>query len=288
MSPDGQLLYLIEHQGEPGSGHYQVRLYDVTYRELVKDPIVDKRELDEQMEGRPVARVASADGVWVHTLYVTASGGAFVHQLNTVERYALCAGLPGNSSTPAEAGAWRLALSSATAPFAANGRLGVVASVDSGNVRLSRPLPAPNGDAELAISVDGRMLYLARADGLTTVTGRRLEATGDPFWTQELAGVSVEPNGEWLYGISREGSELVIVQVAEGVPAGVGWVSFAPLSAQPTVCWGRSGWARTSRRGRTNARLRSLRFRRLLWYRMRAIGGRRPRSGATCQARMRP
>jgi hypothetical protein len=233
LSPDGHLLYLVEPQGDPGSGQYQVRLYDTTYHELVQDPIVDKRNLDEQMQGRPVARAASADGIWVNTLYVTSDGGAFVHQLNTADRWALCAGLPGNALSPADAAAWRLAVQSPVAPVAANGRLGIVASVDNGDLRLSRPLPAPNGDAELSLSPDGRMLYLSRTDGLHTIGARRLEAVGPALWTQRLTGVSASPDGEWLYGVTREGSDLVIAQTEEGTPTGVGWVSLRPGLTHP-------------------------------------------------------
>jgi hypothetical protein len=231
LSPDGRSLYLIEHLDDSDTGRYVVRVYDAVTG-LATDPIVDKRNLDERMEGRPVSRVASPDGVWVHTLYVTADGGAFIHQLNTVERHALCAGLPGNATTLADARAWRMALRGGTATFAVNGRLGIVSSVANGDLRSTRPLPAPNLDANLTISPDGRTLYVSRGEELLTLPSSRLLADHTAF-TPPLAGLSVAPDGEWLYGLEQEGRSIVIVQVVGGKAVGSGWVEVSPWTTRP-------------------------------------------------------
>jgi hypothetical protein len=98
-SPDGGLLYTIEHRPPAGSGHYQVRVYDVAARGLREGPVADKRTLDEVMDGRPVARAATPDGATVATLYLPAPGGGhrhgpFVHLLDTRNAQALCVDLP--------------------------------------------------------------------------------------------------------------------------------------------------------------------------------------------------
>lgn len=77
-STDGRLLYLIEHRPPPGSENYRVRVYDFAAAELRPEPVADKRNLETDMTGRPMARTTSADHVWVFTLYRSARH-AFVH-----------------------------------------------------------------------------------------------------------------------------------------------------------------------------------------------------------------
>ena len=104
-SPDGAVLYLVEHRPPLGSGHYVVRAYDVGQGKLRDGVVVDKRNIGEQMAGHPVARATTPDGVVVATLYLptrsTAAVGAagkehspFVHLLYTDQAQALCVDLP--------------------------------------------------------------------------------------------------------------------------------------------------------------------------------------------------
>lgn len=97
MSPDGSVLYLIEHMPPAGSDHYAVRALDVVTGKLRDGVIVDKRTPDESMTGSPLARAASPDGAVVATLYLRASGESFVHLLGTADGWALCADLPRNA-----------------------------------------------------------------------------------------------------------------------------------------------------------------------------------------------
>lgn len=92
-STDGRLLYLIEHRPPPGSENYRVRVYDFAAAELRPEPVADKRNLETDMTGRPMARTTSADHVWVFTLYRSARH-AFVHALNVDHAFALCLDLP--------------------------------------------------------------------------------------------------------------------------------------------------------------------------------------------------
>jgi len=107
QSTDGTLLYLIEHRPPRGSENYRVRVYDFGADELRPEPVADKRNLQTDMTGRPMARAASADGVWVFTLYRGAKH-AFVHALNVDEVYALCLDLPHGSGQGS--GDWSLRL----------------------------------------------------------------------------------------------------------------------------------------------------------------------------------
>ena len=53
-------------------------------------PIVDPREPDEPMGGRPLTRTTSTDGRWAYTLYERPGEAPFVHALDTTGRTARC------------------------------------------------------------------------------------------------------------------------------------------------------------------------------------------------------
>ncbi len=97
-SPDGNVLYLIEHKPPAGEGHYVVRAYDMRTQKLRPEPIADKRNVEEQMAGQPVARATTPDGAVVATLYVRQGDdhdhGPFVHLLYAADGQALCVDLP--------------------------------------------------------------------------------------------------------------------------------------------------------------------------------------------------
>jgi hypothetical protein len=102
LSPDGRVVYLIQHAR---TGHYRVRAYDVALRRLRPGAIVEKGESGPDMIGRPVARQVAPGGSPVYTLYRRGAAGAFVHALHTDNGIAVCVDLPPR-------GAWRLAWSS--------------------------------------------------------------------------------------------------------------------------------------------------------------------------------
>ncbi len=109
-SPDGNVLYLIEHKPPAGEGHYVVRAYDMRTQKLRPEPIADKRNVEEQMAGQPVARGTTPGNDVVATLYLrqgeeAKEHGPFVHLLYVDEGLALCVDLP--PATPVAAG-WTL------------------------------------------------------------------------------------------------------------------------------------------------------------------------------------
>lgn len=94
LSPDGRMLFLIQHVVSRGASRYKVRAYDLRSEQLLPRVIADKRQKGWLMTGMPVARAATADGARVYTLYQGEGNYPFVHALDTVNATAVCIGLP--------------------------------------------------------------------------------------------------------------------------------------------------------------------------------------------------
>lgn len=92
ISPDGQLMYLVQFESLQNPFDYRVRAYDLAADEFRPGRIVDPEEPDEQMTGQPIARQTSPDGRWAYTLY---GGGeeTFIHALDTEGATAVCVDL---------------------------------------------------------------------------------------------------------------------------------------------------------------------------------------------------
>lgn len=89
LSPNARWLYLIEYTSPKDPVQYRVRALDLLNGKLHPDPVVDKREPDEAMNGHPVTRATSPDGRWAYTLYDGAKH-PFIHALDTGNRDARC------------------------------------------------------------------------------------------------------------------------------------------------------------------------------------------------------
>ncbi len=197
VGPNGWTTYLIERLG---SGHYQVRAFDTINGQLVDGVIVDKREIGELMEGRPVARTSSVDGIWVYTLYLREDGTAFVHELDTANRVALCADLPesARAKSAADADAWRIAMGGAATPYAANGRLGLLARVDQGEVTKITDIAHWSASEPVSLVAGGSAAFLAGPNGISLLDGGAL-AVRSQVRADPLAGVAASPDGRWLF-----------------------------------------------------------------------------------------
>jgi hypothetical protein len=91
VSPDGDVLYLIESTSRRDATRYAVRAYDVAAGRLLPDPVVDPAEADEPMRGLPLTRAYSPDGRWAYTLYDDSGGEhPFIHALDTETATAKC------------------------------------------------------------------------------------------------------------------------------------------------------------------------------------------------------
>jgi hypothetical protein len=110
LSANGRMLYLTQPLSQP-AGHYKVRVYDLATNRLRQAAVTEKGREAEPMAGAAVARVTSADGEWVYTVYQGGHHGPFVHALYTERAVAFCLDLrpkaPEHRKTDAS---WKLKL----------------------------------------------------------------------------------------------------------------------------------------------------------------------------------
>jgi hypothetical protein len=90
ISPDGRSLYLVQYLSPRDPTRYLVRLYDLRAGKLLREPVIDPREVGDVMRGSPVSRAASPDGRFAYTLYDGAGEHPFIHALDTERRTARC------------------------------------------------------------------------------------------------------------------------------------------------------------------------------------------------------
>src|SRR5580765_2099210 len=90
ISPNANRIYLINYLSPTDATKYAVRAYDVQAGRLLPKPVVDPKEADEQMRGRPLSRAMSPDGRWAYTLYDGNGKTPFIHALDTSRSTARC------------------------------------------------------------------------------------------------------------------------------------------------------------------------------------------------------
>jgi hypothetical protein len=153
LSPNGRMLYLIEHRSSTNLTSYLVRAYDLTRGQLLPKAIADRTQRGWVMNGTPVSRATTANGRFVYTLYQNYGGYPFVHALDTVRGVAHCVGLPwtGDQSV---IGTMALSLRDngqtlmATVPWTGSSPPATLPSfaIDTHTYRVSQPAPpGPNG-----------------------------------------------------------------------------------------------------------------------------------------------
>ncbi len=217
LSPDGTLLYVIEHLTR---SDYLVRQVDVRTGDLAAGAILDKRNVDERMAGYAAAQLPGADG-WVYTVY-RGEDGDFVHALDTQRGLAVCIDLPDTQATDeASAGHWGLALdATGRVLYAANGALGLVSevSLDGFSVRtkaLATEEPglrlaklasdrAPSG-GQVAASPDGSTLYVLGERGVTSVATSSLTPAARLGGDRTYRGLALSADGA-LYVVDDAGA----------------------------------------------------------------------------------
>jgi hypothetical protein len=157
LSPDGSILYVVEHLPGPPEAHYQVRAVDLPAGTMRDAVIVDKRNLDESMGGWPITQARHQNGV-VFTLYRGAEH-PFIHALNTAEAWAVCLDLPGIGANAADAASdWGLAANAdGTAVFAVNATLGLASAIDPDelSIRQTASFQAPRAAATIELAKFG-------------------------------------------------------------------------------------------------------------------------------------
>ena len=176
ISPDGGLLYLVEYLSRRDPTSYAVRAYDVSAGRMLRAPIVDPREPDEQMGGLPITRSYSADRRWAYTLY-DGRDHPFIHALDTVGRTAACIDLDALTGRR-DLMDLRLAVGETLDVV---DRSGPVANVDTQTFRVEYPAGADaqegSGIPQAVPWVLGGLAMLAAAGALVRLRRRRRLAT---------------------------------------------------------------------------------------------------------------
>jgi DNA-binding beta-propeller fold protein YncE len=254
LSNDGNSLYLIQKMKDPN--HYQVRLYDVSAGFLMPQPVADKREPNEPMNGIRGDSTADPAGNHVYTVYIRA-GGPFIHALPLGQPFAWCVDLPSRAPNDMEKQFhWALAISrDGTSLYAANAALGTVAVLTTGDapkvVRsgllalghtntllgglvTSAEAKGPSlGGA--ALSTDGRTLFTFGETGVVAIDTTTLKVRArylDP-WQPDTMRLSSD--GKWLYVAESSENKLWQIDPVTGAIAEVTGTThaWALLWAQP-------------------------------------------------------
>jgi hypothetical protein len=236
LSPDGRILYVVEHLDEDAGGRYQVRAVDVGTGVLRDAVIVDKTRADETMAGAPIAQVRRPGGL-VLTLYAGPEH-PFIHALNSAEAWAVCIDLPaghGGESGAADAALqWGLApTASGSAVYAVNAALGLAVDVDPAALAVRRSASiATTADAPIVLakfghidvgpigrrvvaSPDGSMVFAGGPDGVVAIRARDLTVVRRDLAGAAIDGLGIMPNGLALFALLRSG-EIVALDASSG------------------------------------------------------------------------
>ncbi len=237
LSPDGRILYVIEHLDAAAGGAYRVRAVDVGTGVMRDAVIVDKANPDERMAGSAIAQVRRADGL-VLTLY-DGPEHPFVHALNSIEAWAICIDLPAGSvsaSSAADGGAWDLAASSdGSTVYAASAGAAIVVQIDTREFSVQRSATLPttasapsivlakfgHGEVgpigqQLVLSPDGSLLFAAGRDGLITIRTSDLVVARRSLAGSRIDALGLTPDGATLFALVRDGGRIMAVDAATG------------------------------------------------------------------------
>ena len=238
LSPDGSILYVVEHLPAPPEARYQVRAVDVATGLMRETVIVDKRNVDASMGGWPITQETHENGV-VFTLYRGADH-PFIHALNSKEAWAVCLGLP--TFGHEEVGAlldWGIGQSpDGRRVFAANATLGLVVAIDPVDlsIRQDTGFEAPRAAATIelakfghqetgpagrrvAVSTDGSTLFAAGAGGIVALETGRLTVAGRYLEGTAVDALALTRDGTTLFALTHDG-HILRLDLATGSIAG--------------------------------------------------------------------
>jgi hypothetical protein len=234
LSPDGSLLYVVEHLPGPPDGHYQVRVVETATGFLRPDVIVDKRNLDEAMAGWPVAQARRSDGM-VFTLYRGAEH-PFIHALNSIEGWALCIDLPAAGADDADAALdWGLTPASGGSDLLAiNATLGLAVQVVPFDATIRRTITfepsaargitlakfghQPSGPVgrRVVTAPDGATIYAAGPGGIVRIDPTDLGVTGRFLDGTAVDAMAVTPDGATIYALLADKGRIVKLDAVNG------------------------------------------------------------------------
>ena len=224
ISPDGSILYVVEHLAGGPEGRYQVRAVDVATGVMRDAIIADKSNIDEAMAGWPIAQVRRSDGL-VMTLYRGAEH-PFIHALNTAESWAVCIDLPGAHAHDAKAALdWGLAAApDGGAVFAVNATLGLVEDISPSDLLVRRSVAVqPLAGASIVVAKylhggsgpvgrrvvvapDGATIYAAGSAGILVIDTENLTVAHRFLDGTSVAGLGLTPDGQTLVALDGEGT----------------------------------------------------------------------------------
>ncbi len=224
ISADGNSLFLVQHLPAIHPDHYLIRLYDLSAEQLQADPLRAKGA-DEVMAGLAWDGVASPDGRWLLTLYLsTRRDVAFVHTLDLQNKYPVCVDLPSGSGDLNQLKYYTLALSpDGQTIYATNAMLGVVAEIDLNSRQVVRTikfapslststqgdsLPAPISRS--VVSHDGRMVYFTNGAGIWAYDALRGKVHGPYTSDRPILGLGLSGSGAQLYLAGADGTAQAI------------------------------------------------------------------------------
>ena len=222
----GSGLYVIERP-DPRTNGYNVRLYDITAKKLIAEPIHDVKTAgftpDQVARGimRGIQRgVANGPLGWQFGLFFDPARGPFVHALNLRARHAFCIlDLPKVLDAP---GMWSMGMKGAAALYLVNGQTGDLVEIDPQSFQTSRarklairPGAAREISAPIAISGDGRRMFAVGARGVIAID-TDLSLRGHWLTDRVLAAVALSPDGKRLYAIDAADGAVLRVDAATG------------------------------------------------------------------------
>jgi hypothetical protein len=222
LSPDGRILYVVQHLDRDAGGLYQVRAVDVATGVMRDAVIVDKTRQGETMAGSAIAQVRRPDGL-VLTLY-RGPEHPFIHALNSREAWAVCIDLPAGGTDDAAASLdWGLTPSiDGLSVFAVNASLGLAVDVDpaelavrrSASIGTSAEAPivlAKFGHGEvgqvgrrLVVSPDGTRLFAAGTNGITVIRTKDLVTVRQDLAGSAVDSLGITPDGVTIFALLRD------------------------------------------------------------------------------------
>jgi hypothetical protein len=221
ISRDGKKLFLIERlQGRA----YNVRQYDLSHERLVANPL--RAAGVKIMAGYAWSGVASPDGRWLMTLYLsTPDGLAFVHSLDVARSQPACIALPSGRRDGFE----RLKRYSLTlAPdgrrlYAANPSLGVVAELDLGRSEVTRitrfaksdPIAGVKAATLSTISRNGRTVYFSAGRDLWAYDSAYGVVRGPYRTGGRIVGVGYGAGDKRVFAVRKDG-RMIAFRAATG------------------------------------------------------------------------
>jgi len=223
ISRDGKRLFLIEHFA---GRQYNVREYDLSREQLVANPL--RAQGVKIMAGYAWSGVASPDGRWLLTLYLSTPGKlAFVHSLDLERSRPACIGLPsGKAFEKLKRYSLTLAPNGETL-YAANPALGVVAVVDLAESKMRRvtrfAATAPVAGAHPAtlstISRNGRTMYFSAGRDLWAYDSAYGVVRGPYATGGKIVAVGYGAGDDRVFAVRKDG-HMVAFRAANGERVG--------------------------------------------------------------------